>query len=284
MRHDKPKEGICSLDAKRFCMGWSIRAAATTVALLVIIGIFAKYVAPYDPNANNLAESLADPGWKHLLGTDILGRDVLSRLIYGSRTALVIAVVSVGLAGAAGGSLGLIAAYFGGPTGMIIMRIIDGLMCFPILVLALFVAMLLSGGTGSLILALSVGSLAVYARLMNGVVLGIKERDYVAAARSIGSTGQRILMIHILPNALPCIVVQASLHLGSIILIESGLSFLGIGVKPPDASWGAIIADGYSYLETKPILALAPGAMLMIVVFAFNMIGDALRDILDPRF
>lgn len=275
--------GLWPLVATRSGRGWIVKTALAIVALLVTIGILAKYVAPYDPNAINLAESLADPGWNHLLGTDILGRDVLSRLMYGSRTTLVIAVVSVGMAGAAGGLLGLIAGYFGGTIGAIVMRIIDGLMSFPMLALTLFIAMLLGGGTQSLILALSIGSLAIYARLMNGLVLSIREKDYIAAARSIGLSSPRILGIHVLPNALPSIIVQASSHLGSIILIESGLSFLGIGVKPPDASWGTMIADGFTYLETKPILAFAPGAVLMLVAFAFNTVGDALRDRFDPR-
>jgi peptide/nickel transport system permease protein len=156
-------------------------------------------------------------------------------------------------------------------------------MCFPMLVLALFISMILGGGIGSVIIALSVGSIAVYARLMNGLVLGIKEKDYVTAARSIGAGHARILASHIVPNALPSMIVQVSLHLGSIILGEASLSFLGIGVKPPGASWGAMIADGYAYLETNPAVAFAPGIALMIVAFAFNMVGDALRDILDPH-
>jgi ABC-type dipeptide/oligopeptide/nickel transport system permease subunit len=251
--------------------------------LLAMAGIFASYVAPYNPYQNNLAEVLQQPSWKHLLGTDILGRDVLTRVIYGSRTSLLIALVSATTAGAVGAFLGLIAGYGGGIAGMIIMRLADALMCFPVLVLSLLISVLLGGGIGSVMIALSIGSVAIYTRLMNGVVLSIKEKDYVAAARSTGSSSWRILTVHVLPNAIPSIIIQVGVHLGSVILAEASLSFLGIGVKPPTASWGAMIADGYAYLEINPVIAIAPGVALMLVAFAFNNLGDTLRDIHDPR-
>ena len=250
---------------------------------MVSAGTGAELIAPYDPNINNLSESLQPPDKNHWLGTDILGRDILSRLIYGSRTALLIAVTSACTAGLSGMFLGLVAGYAGGWLSAVIMRMIDALMCFPMLILALLISLVLGGGIFSVVIALSISSLAIYARLMNGLVLGIKEKDYVIAARSMGANSFRILTKHIFPNALPFMIIQIGVHLGSIILAESGLSFLGVGVKPPDASWGTMIADGYAYLEMNPVMAIAPGFALMMVAFAFNTVGDALRDIYDPR-
>jgi peptide/nickel transport system permease protein len=276
-------DGIWSLGGGRAHHRWTIKACSIILLVLLLSAIFAGVIAPCNPYENNLAESLHRPSWKHLLGTDILGRDILSRLIYGSRTALFIAIVSVGAASCTGVCLGLIAGYSGRLMSTIIMRFIDGIMCFPMLALALFISMTLGGGIWGVICALSFGSLAIYTRLMNGLVLSIKERDFIKAARSIGSSHMRILAVHILPNALPTIVVQVTIQLGTIILAEAGLSFLGIGIKPPGASWGSMIADGYAYLETNPVVAFAPGVALMLVAFSFNTVGDAIRDKLDPR-
>jgi peptide/nickel transport system permease protein len=263
---------------------WAIAASLIILSFLVLSAIFASWFAPFDPYQNNLAESLQHPSWTHWLGTDILGRDILSRLIFGSRTALFIALISVGAASCIGGGLGLIAGYFTRWAGAVIMRIIDGIMCFPMLVLAIFISTVLGGGIRGIVVAMSFGTMSIYARLMNSLVLSIKRRDFIKAAQSIGASRIRILLGHILPNALPSVIVQATVQLGSIILAEAGLSFLGIGVKPPAASWGSMIADGYPYIESNSVVALAPGVALMFVAFAFNTMGDAIRDMLDPRF
>jgi len=255
----------------------------SVLSLVVLSGIGAELIAPYDPNQNDLSKSLQSPDRNNLLGTDILGRDILSRLIYGSRTALFIAVASAGTAAFSGMFLGLIAGYTGGWLSAVIMRIIDALMCFPMLVLALLISVILGGGIISVAVALGISSIAIYARLMNGLVLGIREKDYVTAARSMGASSFRILTKHVLPNALPFMIIQIGVHLGSIILAESGLSFLGVGVKPPNASWGAMIADGYAHISTNPVMSIAPGVALMLVAFSCNTVGDALRDIYDPR-
>jgi peptide/nickel transport system permease protein len=276
-------DGIWSHGGGQSHHRWAIIACCIVLLLYAVSAIFAEFIAPCDPYKNNLAESLCRPSWHHLLGTDILGRDILSRLIFGSRTALFIAVVSVGVASCSGVCLGLIAGYSGRLIGSLIMRFIDGIMCFPMLALALFISITLGGGIAGVICALSFGSMAIYTRLMNGLALSIKERDFIKAARSIGSSHLRILAVHILPNALPTIVVQVTIQLGTIILAEAGLSFLGIGIKPPGASWGSMIADGYAYLGTNPVVAFAPGAALMLVAFSFNMVGDVIRDRLDPR-
>jgi peptide/nickel transport system permease protein len=251
--------------------------------LLVFVAIFAAWLAPYNPYDQNMRGVLLQPSKAHLLGTDAIGRDTLSRLIYGTRTALIVGFTTVGIAVFAGILLGLIAGYFGGAINMIIMRIMDLLISFPMIILALFIAALLGGGIQNIIIALGIGSLPGYARVMHGLTLSIRENDYVMAERAMGSSNMRTMLSHILPNALPPMIVLITLQLGGIILAEAGLSYLGIGIKPPGAAWGAMVNDGYRYLLTNPMLSFAPGIAIMLVVFAFNLVGDGLRDALDPR-
>jgi ABC-type dipeptide/oligopeptide/nickel transport system permease subunit len=240
-------------------------------------------LAPHDPYRGNLADSLSQPSRQYLLGTDIQGRDTLSRLIFGARTALLVGFVTVGIAALVGITLGLIAGHFGGVISTIIMRSMDALMGFPMLLLALMIAAVLGGGIHNVIVALSIATIPGYARTMYGLSLSIRENDYVLAQRAMGANSVRTLAGHILPNALPPMIVLVTLQLGTLILAEAGLSFLGIGIRPPGAAWGAMVLDGSRYLLTNPVLSFAPGLAIMLVVFAFNMVGDGLRDALDPR-
>ena len=251
--------------------------------LLVSTAIFAAWLAPYDPYKQNLGLALAQPGAEHLLGTDTLGRDTLSRLIYGSRTALIIGFVTVAIASLIGMTLGLLAGYFGGLTNMIIMRLIDAIMPFPMILLALLIAALLGGGIKNVIIALAIATITPYARVMNGVAMSVKENDYILAERAMGSTSLRVMLNHVLPNSFQPMIVMMTLQLGSVILAEASLSFLGIGITPPGAAWGSMVNAGYRDLLTNPMLSVAPGIAIMLVVFAFNMVGDGLRDALDPR-
>lgn len=262
------------------------------LVLLVLVAIFADLewlgfpdvgLAPYDPYKIGTAKSLVQPSWEHPLGSDILGRDTLSRLIYGSRTALMVGFISVTVAGVVGISLGLIAGYFGGFANVIIMRAMDALLCFPMLLLALVVASVLGGGIWNVIIALTVATIPGYARVTCGLTLSIRENDYVLAERAMGSSDARTMLGHILPNAFPPLIVLMTMQLGGLILAEAGLSFIGIGIEPPGAAWGAMVSDGYQYLLRNPLLSFAPGLAIMLVVFAFNMVGDGLRDALDPR-
>lgn len=192
--------------------------------------------------------------------------------------------ITTGFAAALGMVLGLIAGYFSTSViNMVIMRTMDLLISFPMIILALFIAAVLGSGIQNVIIALSIGALPGYARVMHGLTLSTKENDYILAERAMGSRYPRILLMHILPNALPPMIVLITLQLGTIILAEAGLSYLGIGIKPPGAAWGAMVNDGYRYLMTNPVLSFAPGIAIMLVVFAFNMVGDGLRDALDPR-
>jgi peptide/nickel transport system permease protein len=253
------------------------------IALFVLVAIFAPFVAPYPsdiPDTNNV---LQGPSAAHLLGTDQIGRDTLSRVIWGSRTSLEIGLIVVAIATIVGMTLGTLAGYFGGWTYNIIMRFIDALMAFPMIVLALVIASLLGGGMKNVIIALSVSLMPAYARLMCGQVLTVKQNDYIQAEKAIGSSNLRIMLQHVVVNCLPPIIVLITMMLGSTILAEAGLSFLGIGITPPTPAWGSMVSDGRDYLLQVPILSFAPGLALMLVVFAFNMVGDGLRDALDPR-
>ncbi len=253
------------------------------LTLVVICAIFAPLLAPYDPYIGELEDSLAQPSWKYLLGTDIQGRDTLTRLIYGARTALIVGFVTTISSAVLGIVLGLVAGYFGGITNMVIMRAMDALMGFPMLLLALLISAVLGSGLQNVIIALSVATLPGYARVMHGLTLSVRENDYIMAEKAMGANNRRIMLSHILPNTLPPSIVLVTLQLGTIILAEAGLSFLGIGIRPPGAAWGSMVYDGYRFLLSNPVLSFAPGLAIMLVVFAFNMVGDGLRDALDPR-
>lgn len=253
------------------------------IVFIIITAIFAPYIAPYDPYKQDLKNALAKPSMEHLLGTDSVGRDTLSRIIYGSRTSLIVGFVALTMAAGIGMTLGLIAGFFGGITYGIIMRIMDALMSFPMILLALMIASLLGMGITNIVIALGIGMIAPYARLMCGQALTIKQNDYVTAARSIGASNTRIMLRHVAVNCFPPLIVMMTMQLGVVVLAEAGLSFLGVGIRPPGAAWGAMVSEGYRYLLSNPVLSFAPGIAIMLLVFAFNMVGDGLRDALDPR-
>jgi len=253
------------------------------ILVTIITAFFAPYIAPYDPNEQNLTQTLLQPSRDHLLGTDALGRDTLSRLIFGTRPSLIVGIVAIGIAATIGMMMGLVAAYFGGMTHTIIMRFIDAMMAFPMLLLALVIAALLGGGLRNVVIALGIGLIPSYSRLMCAQALTVKQNDYITSQRAMGSSNLRIMLLHILPNCFPPLIVLVTMMLGMTILLEASLSFLGVGISPPTAAWGAMVADGYKYLTSHPVLSFAPGVAMMLVVFAFNMVGDGLRDALDPR-
>ncbi len=253
------------------------------ILLLIITAILAPWLAPYSPDLMDMGNTLALPNAHHLLGTDSLGRDVLSRLIYGARVSLLVAIGAIGASAVFGELLGLVAAYFGGLAYHIIMRLTDALMAVPMLLVALVVASVLGNGLKNVIIALGIGMLPVQVRMMCGQAMTIKQNDYVLAGRSMGIGDVRMMMRHIFPNAFPALVVVITVGLGTAILAEAGLSFLGVGVLPPTPAWGSMISEGYKFILTNPALALSPGIAIMLVVFGFNMVGDGLRDALDPR-
>jgi peptide/nickel transport system permease protein len=256
---------------------------ATVMVLAVLVALAAPVIAPYDPLAQDLGNTLAPPGRTHFLGTDNVGRDVLSRVIWGTRISLLAGLVSVVLAVLAGSLLGVLAGYSGGRVDGLVMRVMDAVLSFPPLVLALALGAVLGAGLTGVLLALGVVYTPTFARLMRGQVLTITARDYVDAARALGAPGWRVAARHVVPNAVNPIIVQASLSVAFAILAEASLSFLGLGIQPPEASWGSMINAGRGYLQQAPWIVFGPGAALFVTVVGLNFVGDAVRDALDPR-
>jgi peptide/nickel transport system permease protein len=258
-------------------------AGAVVVALVVIMAIFAPFIAPYESNDQNLLAILQPPSSAHWLGTDELGRDVLTRLIYGSRISLIVGVVAVSIAGVIGMTLGLIAGYMGGWVSNIIMRVIDALLALPPMVLMLAIAAMLGGGLGTVLVSIGVAMMPTYCRVMFGQVLSLKNNDYITASRASGAGSMRIMFRHLLPNSFAPLMVLLSINLGTAILMEASLSYLGIGIVPPTPTWGNMVSTSQRFLLSHPVLCIAPGFAILLIVLAFNMVGDGLRDALDPR-
>jgi len=259
------------------------RVGAVIVGLFLLLTVLAELVAPYDPFDQDLSAALSPPSTDHLLGADQYGRDVLSRIIYGSRTALLAIVVADGIALLIGTALGLIAGYVGGRTDAFVMRLVDVLLAFPYLLLALIIVAALGPSLINSIVAIGVVYTPQYARLIRGQVLAIKNTEYVLAARAVGARGPRIMLRHVLPNSFTPLLVMATLQSGTVVVETAGLSFLGLGAQPPSPDWGALLADGQSYFLTAWWIATFPGLAIFAVVIGFNLFGDALRDYFDPR-
>jgi peptide/nickel transport system permease protein len=253
------------------------------IIILLFTAAFPSLLAPYNPTDQNLRQVLAQPSSDHLLGNDSLGRDLLSRIIFGARTAVIVGFSALFISSILGMVLGLVAGYFGGFVYSIIMRFIDALMAFPAMLLTLCIVALLGGGMHMVIIALGIGMMTGYARVMCAQAISLKENDYIMAVRSLGASNVRTMFRHILPNAFPPMIVMMTIMIGSTILAEAGLSYLGIGIKEPTVAWGSMVNDGYKYLLSNPLLSLSPGIAIILVVYAFNMVGDGLRDAIDPR-
>ncbi len=274
-------------DTKRFIRVFMSRGVVVfglvIVTLFLLVAIVGNFYTPHDPLEIRPTIKLQNPSATHWFGTDNLGRDTLSRMMRGAGNSLMVGVVAVLIAGIVGIIAGMLAGFFGGWINIIIMRIVDALMSFPMILLALLIAGLLGSGLKNVMIALGVAMIPVYARLMCGQVLSIRENDYITAGKSMGSNSGRLLFRHILPNAYPPLIVLVTMQIGSAILAEAALSYLGIGITPPAPSWGAMVNDGFKFMITNPSLSFIPGFAIMLVVFAFSMVGDGLRDALDPR-
>lgn len=253
------------------------------VILLFVIAIFAPLIAPHDPLDISVKNRLAPPSWDYPLGRDDKGRDILSRVIYGTRIALQVGILSVVLGASLGTFFGVTAAYFGGKIDSFLMRIVDVLLAFPDLITGLLVLAVLGPGTNKMIIAIGLTISPRFARISYGPTLSMKNRDFVDAARTIGVGNTRILRVHLLPNILGELLVYASLWTASAIRLEASLSFIGLGVPPPTPTWGQMIREGTQYLTVVPLYSLAPGIALLIAVLAFNLLGDGFRDALDPK-
>ena len=259
------------------------RLGGAIVLVVLLAALLAVVWSPYSPTQQDIRNLLKPPSLAHPLGTDELGRDTLTRAMFGAQASLEVGIIAVGISLFVGSALGLLAGYLRGLTDAIVMRVMDGLLALPTLVLALAITAMLGPSLNNAMLAIGVTGVPIFARLVRGQVLSVRELEYIQAARSLGAGDLRMMLRHVLPNVLAPIVVQASLAMPTAILAEAGLSFLGLGVQPPTPSWGAMLNTAKGYLQQDAWLAIAPGVAIFVTVLGFNFLGDAIRDALDPR-
>lgn len=258
-------------------------ASAVFLIALIIAAALANVFAPYAPNDQDYTAVLLGPSWDHIFGTDEFGRDVFSRILWGARISLTVGILGTLLGMLVGILIGIPAGYIGGAIDTIAMRVLDVMLAFPNLLLAIVVVAILGTGPLNVVIAVAVFSVPVFARISRGATITLKSADYIQASHSIGATDIRIMRSHLLPNSIPQIIVITTLRLGSSILTAASLSFLGLGVTPPSPEWGAMLSDGQIYLQMAPHVSIFPGLAILLVVMAFNILGDGLRDALDPR-
>ncbi len=268
---------------KRFVRNPLAVIGLVIVALLALVAVLAPWISPFDPQAIDTYHILEGPSWRHPLGTDVLGRDCLSRLIYGARISLLVGLVAVGISTAIGTALGALAGYYRGLVDGIIMRLVDVMLCFPSIFLIMAVIAFLEPSIWNIMIVIGLTSWMGVARLIRAEFLSLRSRDFVLAARISGASDMRIVFSHILPNAMAPVLVAATLGVGAAILTESALSFLGIGVQPPRPSWGNMLTEGKDNLEIAWWLSVFPGIAILITVLGYNLLGEGLRDALDPR-
>ncbi len=270
------------LFARRFFARPLPRFAFVLLILVILGALFAPIISPYDPIKPDFSAARQAPSAAHLLGTDDIGRDVLSRILYGARVSLLAALIPLSISISVGIPLGLISGLLKGWTDDLIMRLLDALLAFPRIILIIAIAGILGPSLLNALVAIGVVGIAPLARLTRGLTLSASEEDYVLAARALGSSNWRIMLSHILPNITAAIIVTISLDIGGIILAEATLSFLGLGIQPPNPSWGSMVAVGNRYIQTAPWISLAPGTAIFLTVMSINLLGDGLRDALDP--
>jgi len=259
-------------------------AALAAIVAIVALALAAPLVAPYDPDATSAEDALRAPDWRHWLGTDIYGRDQLSRIVWAARVDLLVALTATALALTTGAVLGALAGYRGGLVDQVVMRVVDTIMAFPAFILAMGITAAAGNATANVVLAIAITHVPIYTRLIRSEMLRVREMEYAEAARTVGNRQRRIIFYHLLPNCFPPVIVQATLAMGFAILTVAALSFIGLGIQPPQSEWGAMTAEGAGYIVSGEWwIFLFPGLAIMATVLAFNLVGDALRDLLDPR-
>ena len=279
----RPSAGLWRDAGRRLLRDRAAVAGLVVITLLVIVAILAPAIVPYPPNDQSFRIKLEPPSMEHLLGTDEFGRDIFSRVLIGTRVALSVGILPVLIALVIGVTFGLVAGYYGGAVDQVVMRLIDILLAFPWLLLAIGIVAVLGPGINNVIIAVAIVYIPAFARIVRGSVLSIKEKEFVEAARAMGQPDRRIIVRHILANAWAPIIVLSTLSIGQAIIYAAGLSFIGLGTQPPDADWGVMLTSGREYLRDAPWLGFFPGLAILITVLAFNLFGDGLRDALDPR-
>ncbi len=266
-----------------FGRGILVQVSLSIIVVFVLAALFAPVVMPYTPYEQDLTQLFAQPSASHLLGTDNIGRDLLTRLMYGAQISLVTSLLSSLWAGVVGIVLGLIAGYFEGFISPVIMRLIDAQLSIPALIFSMVLAMVLGQSLIGMAIVIGVGAIPAYTRMVYGMVLSLKNNDYITAASLVGQRQSQILLKHLLPNCFAPLIVIFTMSLGMAIMVEAGLAYLGVGIAAPTPAWGVMVSEGYKYLALYPRLAILPGLCVMLVVVAFNVVGDGLRDALDPR-
>jgi len=261
----------------------SLMVGVILLLLIIVLAVLAPWIAPYDPNDQDVVASLGAPNAEHWFGTDFFGRDVLSRVIWGARVSLFVGAVSTAISMLLGGAIGILSGYVGGRFDQAVMAVMDVLLSFPQLIMGLIIVALLGANLFDLILAIAITAVPPFARVARGPTLSLKERDFVEAGRALGFSNLRIMLVHILPNVLDDLIVMGSLWLATAIRTEASLSFIGLGLPPPTATWGSIIREGFENLLDAPWLAVFPSLAVLLVMLALNMIGDGLRDATDPK-
>lgn len=269
----------------RFARRKPVGAAGGLLVLLVVFtAIFAPWLAPFDPLEANTPIRLSPPSWSHLLGTDELGRDMLSRTIYGARTSVMVGVFAVLFGTTTGMMVGTVSAYMGGKVDLVMQRIVDAMFAFPLLIMAMAIVAVLGQSVWNVIGALSIVLIPSVSRVIRGTALTIMEFQYIEAARALGAGHTRIIFQYLIPNVLPVVIILASIQLGTAIIVEASLSFLGLGTPPPTPSWGGMLSGGgRRFMEVAPWMAIVPGTAISLGVLGINLLGDAVRDVLDPR-
>ena len=259
-------------------------AGGSIVLLLGVLALFGRALAPHDPLMMDFTTRFAPPSWTHPFGTDDFGRDLFSRVLYGARVSVQVAFIAVSLSGVAGVTLGVLAGYLGGWIDEVIMRVMDVIFAFPAVLLAITVMAILGRGVENAMIAIAIVYAPIFARVTRGAVISVRDREFVTAARALGQGHGRVMFKHVLPNTLGPIIVQTSLSLAFAILAEAALSFFGLGTQPPDPSWGRMLSEGRGFLGQAPWMGIFPGLAIMLSVLGFNLLGDGLRDVLDPRW
>lgn len=281
---ERPRRSWWALARRRFLRNRVAILAVLYLAAMYLVAALAPVIAPYDPNEGDILYIHARPSREHLLGTDENGRDVLSRLIHGARISMSVGLIAMVISIAIGSLIGGISGYAGRVVDSVLMRVTDGMMAIPYFFLVLIVVAVFGSSFRNIVLVIGVTSWMVVARIVRSEVLRTRELDFVLAARALGASSARILFRHILPHAVPSIIVAATLGVANAILLESALSYLGLGIQPPQASWGNMLSNSQAYLWENPLLPLYPGLLILLTVLAYNFLGDALRDALDPQY
>ncbi|MBD8037908.1 ABC transporter permease subunit [Solibacillus sp. A46] len=283
MKKSNPRSEAFKTFMKRLLKNKAAVVGGIVILFIILVGILGPFLVKTDPNAQNILNKLQPPSKEHWFGTDNFGRDIFSRIVNGTKLTLTVGFLSVFIGGVIGVVLGIVSGYYGGAIDTITMRLMDILLAFPGILLALAIVSVLGGSLINVIIAVGIFSIPAFARIVRGSTLQVKNLEYIDAVRALGASDIRIIFRHILPNIMSPIIVQATMRIATAILTASGLAFLGLGAQPPAAEWGAMLSDGRTYMHNAGHMVLIPGMMIVVVVLAFNIFGDGLRDALDPK-